>query len=299
MKRIFQYQLQNTQQGVLVERKAMVSSNNIELHYYETIEKAEKVMMQFNSPVIALMLRGEKIIEMEELGRFEYKKGESLIVPSGKSLSIDFPNASIENPTQCLAFVPDSVLVEEATYDFYQKTNKLEEDLESEVDFSTDLLLRDEAILRTVNYLMMLLSENNEHRDLFINLKTKELIIRILQSKARKAFLHTFSSSNNRMNHVARYIRDNIHKSITVQELSEEAGMSKSGFFTLFKNTFGLTPNEYVIQTKIEKAKFLIRHSSHKSISEIAFDLGYSNNSYFTKQFKQVTGLTPSQYWGS
>lgn len=296
MEKLFRHQLETTQMGVLVERKAMLASKNSELHFYETIAKAEQVQLQFNLPVIAVMLRGEKIVEMDDLGRFAYAPGESLIVPAGRKLKIDFPSATVENPTQCLAFVPAENLIQEAIYDFHQKTNAADAPLADEVNFSADLLLRDQAILQTINYLLFLFSENNEHRDLFINMTTKELVIRILQSKARRVFLSSFQKGENRMTHIARYIRENIGSPISIKELSKEANMSKSNFFYLFKNTFGVTPNEYIIRKKIERAKKVIRTSSSKSITQIAHELGYSDSSYFAKQFKSLTGYTPRQF---
>jgi len=296
MENLFRYQLENNQRGVLVERKALVSSDELELFLYETIAESKDVKLEFNTPAIAIMLRGEKYVEMGDLGRFKYMPGESLIVPSGQKMSIDFPTASPDNPTQCLAFQPKAELIEEAVYDYYTKTNDLEIEKEDQFDFSTDLLMRDEAILHTVDHLMRLFSENNEHRDLFISMSTKELIIRILQSKARRAFLNNFYKRENRMTHVATYIKENIFNPISIQDLSQEAHMSRSNFFNLFKHTFGITPNEYIIRQKIEKAKAIISSSSHQSITQIAYQLGYSDSSYFSKQFKRVTGYTPRQY---
>ncbi len=284
------------QKDVLVERKAYFSSKNIELHFYETITPAQRVPIEFSSPVVALMLQGEKILEMEGLGRFQYCPGESLIVPAETKISIDFPSASEENPVQCLAFVPESALVEEALYDFYEQTSDLAEPSNEQVDFSTDLLLRDQRILQTVKYLLFLFQENNEHRDLFINMTTKELVIRILQSKARRRFLSHFQGGENAMNHIARYIRQNIYSPLSVLELSKQANMSKSKFFNLFKNSFGITPNEFIIREKIEEAKKIILRYPKKSITAIAYDLGYSDTSYFCKQFKNIIGSSPNTF---
>ena len=89
------------------------------------------------------------------------------------------------------------------------------------------------------------------------------------------------------MNHIARYIRQNIYSSLSVLELSKQANMSKSKFFNLFKNSFGITPNEFIIREKIEEAKRIILRYPKKSITAIAYDLGYSDTSYFCKQFKE------------
>ncbi|NET31389.1 MAG: AraC family transcriptional regulator [Cyanothece sp. SIO1E1] len=290
------HQQLSLQKDVLVERKAYFSSKNIELHFYETIAPAQRVPIEFSSPVVALMLQGEKILEMESLGRFEYRPGESLIVPAETKINIDFPSASEENPVQCLAFVPESTLVEEALYDFYEQTSELADHTNEQVDFSTDLLLRDQRILQTVKYLLFLFQENNEHRDLFINMTTKELVIRILQSKARRRFLSHFQRGENAMNHIARYIRQNLYSPISVMELSKQANMSKSKFFNLFKDSFGMTPNEFIIREKIEEAKKIILRYPKKSITAVAYDLGYSDTSYFCKQFKHLIGSSPNTF---
>jgi len=72
--------------------------------------------------------------------------------------------------------------------------------------------------------------------------------------------------------------------------------MCKSSFFQLFKNTFGVTPNDYIIKERIGLASQIMLESPDKPVSEVAFELGYSESSYFTKQFKAVTGLCPRAY---
>ncbi|MEL6805594.1 MAG: AraC family transcriptional regulator, partial [Bacteroidota bacterium] len=124
----------------------------------------------------------------------------------------------------------------------------------------------------------------------------KSLIIRILQSKARKSFLHEFGKANSRMNFVSRYIKDHIHTRLSVQELAHVAEMSRSKFFHSFKASFGIAPNEYIVQRKMEEAKRMLRRDPRMSITEISFALGYSDSAYFTRQFKQQTGYSPSAY---
>ncbi|MEO1513459.1 MAG: helix-turn-helix domain-containing protein [Bacteroidota bacterium] len=295
MQNIFQYHLSSAKSGILIENKALLPSKDIELHLYETTTKCEGVQMTFSLPIFAFMMAGDKFINMEGLGRFKYEPGSSLIVPSHTKLSIDFPTASPDNPTQCLAFVPDEFLVEEAKLDFYQQTDS-GMDVEQDVHLGNGAVLQDIGIMRTIQNLIFLFRENNEQRDYFINLTTKELIIRILQSKARRFFLQQFNSSENAMSRVARYIRDNIHQSLSAGELSQIAGMSRSKFYKQFKAIFGISPNQYVIQEKIEKAKTALSFKQLQSITEIAYSLGYSDSAYFTKQFKEVTGKSPSFY---
>jgi AraC-like DNA-binding protein len=68
-----------------------------------------------------------------------------------------------------------------------------------------------------------------------------------------------------------------------------------SWFRKIFKNYTGMAPGQYLIQLKIEKSKELLCDTS-KSIKEIAYELKFDNNFYFSKQFKEKTGLTPAQF---
>jgi AraC family transcriptional regulator len=66
-------------------------------------------------------------------------------------------------------------------------------------------------------------------------------------------------------------------------------------FATQFKQVMGISPHQYVIQQRIEKAKQYLR--SHKlSITEIALECGFANQSHLTKIFKEQTGITPKAY---
>ncbi|MEM6963330.1 MAG: helix-turn-helix domain-containing protein [Bacteroidota bacterium] len=292
MENIFQQYLNSAKTGVMIENKAMLPSKDIELHLYETTTKCENIQMKFSLPIFAFMIKGNKHIHMEGLGKFKYSPGSSLIVPSHTDLSIDFPTASTTNPTQCLAFVPDEDLVEEAKFSFYNQTDASMK-IEEEVHLNNGYLLEDIGIMRTIQNLVFLFQENNEHRDYFINLTTKELIVRILQSKARHFFLQQFNSSENAMSRVARYIRDHIDQPLTIDALSDVAVMSRTKFYNQFKTIFGVSPNKYIIKEKIEKAKSLLAYKKNQSVSEVAYSLGYSDSAYFTKQFKAITGISP------
>lgn len=282
---------------VLVERMSQLRSDHIDLQFYETLTPAFGVEMQFDSPVIALMVKGEKMLKINDLKAFHYLPGESLIIPSGSRLQIDFPSASMENPTQCLAFVPDQEVIEQAIYDYkYFANEDVSKDHTSIDNLNSHIRHRDLHLLRNMEYLITLMKEENEHRELFINRASRELIVRLLQSSAQHAFLHHFKDkSKSGFTYMADYIRQNISRNIKMEELAKIAGVSKSNFFQQFKHTFGTTPLQYMLDKKMEVALDRIQNMEHMSISEIGFSLGYSDSSYFTKQFKSIYGCTPKQ----
>lgn len=91
------------------------------------------------------------------------------------------------------------------------------------------------------------------------------------------------------------FIRKNLVKTITLDELSKCAGASKYHFIRLFKAYLGETPLEYARRQKIEFALKRFRQDSCP-ITDIAFELGFDSSSSFNKLFKKLTKLNPSEF---
>lgn len=92
-----------------------------------------------------------------------------------------------------------------------------------------------------------------------------------------------------------RYIEDNYHKDLSIEELSEVAGLSISHFCTLFKQISGYTFLEFVTSCRMEKAKYILQNSNVK-VYQVAPLVGYQDPRYFTQVFKKATGKTPTEY---
>jgi AraC-like DNA-binding protein len=89
--------------------------------------------------------------------------------------------------------------------------------------------------------------------------------------------------------------RSNIDKDFSPEQAADELQVGYSWFRKVFKNYTGLSPGQYYIQLKIEKAKELLS-VPNLSIKEIAYDLRFESYFYFSKLFKEKTGLTPTEY---
>lgn len=77
--------------------------------------------------------------------------------------------------------------------------------------------------------------------------------------------------------------------------LAEVVGQDYHSLSTLFSTTEGITIEQYFILQRIERAKELLKYGE-KTLSEIAWDLGYSSVQYLSNQFRQVTGMTPTTF---
>ena len=92
-----------------------------------------------------------------------------------------------------------------------------------------------------------------------------------------------------------RYIQDHFSEPITLHDAADALSISTGYLSTLFTKSIGVNFTEYVNQTKIERAKEILREGGHK-VYEAAYLLGFDNVCYFNKLFKRHVGCTPGQY---
>jgi AraC family L-rhamnose operon transcriptional activator RhaR/AraC family L-rhamnose operon regulatory protein RhaS len=87
----------------------------------------------------------------------------------------------------------------------------------------------------------------------------------------------------------------NIHREVNLEELASIAQMSQRSFLRVFQSATGASPLAWVIEQRINRARHLLRHTDRR-ITEIAFDVGFNDSNYFTRQFGKITGFSPRDY---
>lgn len=93
----------------------------------------------------------------------------------------------------------------------------------------------------------------------------------------------------------ATFISEHISEDLSVQRLCAELHVNKNMLYNSFHSHFNCTINDYVIKERIWKAKGLLKNSS-LTINQICTEVGLKNPTYFTKMFREQTGVTPSAY---
>lgn len=92
-----------------------------------------------------------------------------------------------------------------------------------------------------------------------------------------------------------RYLKEHLAENIYLDKVAEEAGMSKFHFCRIFKESLGMSPMQFLTISRIERAKALLRKSG-ASITSVIYTVGFNDISGFNRQFKKVTGMTPSTF---
>lgn len=91
------------------------------------------------------------------------------------------------------------------------------------------------------------------------------------------------------------YLREYELVKVSNEELAARANMATNAFARLFKESTGMTIQQYLMKVRIEKACLLMHHSSH-SIDDIALRCGFFDRHHFSKAFKQSLNVTPAYY---
>lgn len=100
--------------------------------------------------------------------------------------------------------------------------------------------------------------------------------------------------SSERLKPILGYIKEHIGEELALDILADKFYISKSQLIRLFKAVTGMTPNEYIIMTRVMKARTYIMEGL--PILKICEMVGYSDESHFIRTFKRIMGITPKQY---
>ncbi|MCK5852137.1 helix-turn-helix domain-containing protein [bacterium] len=92
------------------------------------------------------------------------------------------------------------------------------------------------------------------------------------------------------------YMEKNYTEPATIRLLAKKVYMSTSHFRCAFKKITGLSPINFLIRLRIEKATEMIANNSNLNVTEIAIRSGFENSAYFSRQFKKITGIAPIAY---
>lgn len=154
--------------------------------------------------------------------------------------------------------------------------------------------------------LKKLTKRKNQHfaSEQLVKLYLEQLLIEIIRKNdSLETNVKTSSSikefaSEDKVRIVMNFLKENINNKLTLEDICKSTLLSRSSLQKLFKETIQMSVMEYFKQLKIEEAKVLIREGNH-NFTGIATILGYNSIHYFSRTFKNTTGMTLSEYASS
>jgi AraC-like DNA-binding protein len=282
----------------LVENRRVYNLNNCELNIYESYQAAFGVPLIFKDLVITSMVTGRKVMHLDNIPDFEYLPGETVILPANQSMVIDFPESTHSNPTQCIALTVNSEYVQD-TMQYLNTCYNIDSDDKHEwnIDFSQYHFSNDTEIAETINKIIRNCSSSDKSKNIYADLSLKELLIRLVQSQyLKRVEMDKNDKKNlNRQHFLLDYIHAHLTEKLGVDSLSRKAYMSRNEFFKWFRLQFGISPLEYINRERIKLAKQLLG-SQNKTVTETAYQCGFTDVNYFVRLFKKSEGITPGTF---
>jgi len=215
----------------------------------------------------------------------DYTKGDIAIIPASQI----FPKTQIDREVPLLELFIQPTLI----------TRTACESLNADsVELLPQLNIRDPLIENIGLALKTELELNGAQSKFYAESMAIALSMHLLSRySSRKPQIKQYTDGlpNYKLKEVIDYIQSNLSKKLTQAELSDLVHMSPHYFASLFKQSMGMTPHQYVIKCRIDKAKQLLLRQD-LTIVEICGEVGFQNQSHFTRVFRQHTQMTPKVF---
>ena len=280
----------------LVENRTVYNLEHCELNLFETYQQSALVPLKFNDLVVTSMLKGKKVMHLFDKEGFDYLPGESVIIPSNIEMKIDFPEATLDNPTQCLALAIESKKIEDTLNFLNEKYPKEGQNNFWKLDENNFFFENNEEMAELINKIIQICRSSSVFKDALADLSLQELLVKIVQSQTLNGIdRDNVKMSNPYLAQIIDLIKANLTEKIKLKTIADRSGMSASSMYRLFKNELGISPVEFILMEKIKIAKQYLS-DKHVYIKNVSYEAGFEDSNYFIRVFKQYEGITPKQY---
>ena len=157
--------------------------------------------------------------------------------------------------------------------------------------------LRDEQkdILRYLNAMVQEATSQSMSYELVCHNLLEILLIKILRHQHFDLEVGKQSKATKDISFIKHYLETYYHESIQLEDLASMTHLSRFYISHSFKTEIGMSPMEYLIAIRIKESKILLRTTNY-SISQVADIVGFTTPTYFSKQFRKSTGISPTDY---
>ncbi len=282
----------------LVEHRTTFYGKFSEFSTYKTVRPIQ-AQLKFGNPIVCRMATGKKLMALSDGSTFPFLPGESIVVPSGMLMTIEYPEAQISTPTESICIEIENDRIKRIIAELNE--HRANSHTFGEWKFNPHGLSRfknDPRIDSQIDKLKhIFLHEHAPYKDTLIDLCISELIVRVLQSNSRELLIEETGEykTHSGLAGAVQFIIEHPGEKFSLDRLSSIACMSQASLYRHFKLEFGESPTQFVTRVKIKKACELLKESD-QSVTSICFELGFSNVGHFIERFRRQIGETPKKY---
>jgi AraC family transcriptional regulator len=99
-----------------------------------------------------------------------------------------------------------------------------------------------------------------------------------------------------RLRKIRELVKGKIDEDLSLDEMARAVGLSAGHFSEVFRNTTGETPHQYILRSRIERAKEMLCSSGKSRVLDVAIACGFKNQQHFARVFRQLCGASPTEY---
>ena len=253
----------------------------------------EHIHLDFDELVIVLRGHADHIVSSET---YHIQKGDVFVISSdtahGYRNAKDFRICNIMFRRDHIFNSSDDLCSMEG----YHALFVIEPSLSKNHTFTSKLTLRDQTFSSVNQIINQMIAEYNQKKQGYQTfLKSSFLSLSLTFARIyQESSINDTDDLTPLITPIA-YLERHYQESITVEQLAERSGLSVRHFNRLFQNTYHTSPGNYLLQYRIQKSEKLL-HYTNMPIAEIAYQCGFNDSNYFSRQFRKIHGISPRQY---
>lgn len=251
---------------------------------------------------VCYVVSGE-IIHRKEKDTVTLRAGDAFIVPPGFVHSLHFEN--VHSEMYSLSFAQNLFPPEFSQSNAYQFLSSLQQEREGEITSAVHLRMgMDKPLRQSIEDLMKCLIRQQESKCPVELSAAPSLVMALLNLLSQSYYLQpqnyeeyqSLTEYSNTMHRCVQYVDQHYKEDISSDKLVRMFGISRSVFFSTFPHFAGMPLRKYIANKRILEAQILMRAHPNLTISQIAVEVGYEDDSTFYRNFVAITGTTPSKY---
>jgi len=238
--------------------------------------------------VISVVLEGEQKIKTYDEEILNVKAGQVLFIPRGMYYVTDLLPKN--GPFKSLLFYFNDAIIQE-----FLSTSKVTE-ISKDKAHSHLKFKQVPAIKLFGESLLQIYDNQSLNLKSVLSLKILELLHLLNGLAGKQIFANfLFQLTLPKKRNIKIFMQQNFDKPLKVEDYAYLTGRSVSTFRRDFKSAFEITPQKWLKEQRIEKALGIL-NEKEISVTQLAYEVGYENISYFIKEFKNSVGLSPKQF---